>query len=881
MTATRVPFGMRQRHEPRPTPESADPNRAAHPPHLRRWRLRVLALVACATLLATLTVVAAGAGAPPAGATEHGPRSPSIAGADATIVAAGPGRSSKRDSTTADLAGGSATVGAGVFGLGCTAVGARLSAGTFHPITPVRILDSRLGSGAWNGSRLAAGSPRNLPVAGVGAVPATATAATINVTVTGSTQPSSLSVFPAGSALPAPPALGFLAGETLPQQVGVAVGAGGQIAFATAAGAVDVIVDLYGFYDAGPGGSVCTDVAPAAVFDALVTQGSPASPTMTGGAVPSTATAIVARVEVLAATANSFAVVWPFADPMPNMSVINYAAGSSTDSNVLTVRLGPGGKVRIANASGSATLRLTVLGYFDATSGPDGAGGTFTITPTAGTGTMAVTAAATPVHGSFSAYTWDWGDGTATSPGATAPHLYATPGIFRIRLTATAAGIGYIGDYFYTAAPAPPGPPTMVTASARNASADVSWVAPSASGGAPIVSYTVTASPGGATCSTSGQLSCTVSGLTNGTAYTFTATAMNSTGAGLASLPSPPVTPAAGARYHPVTPSRLLDSRTTNGGWNAPLNAGTPRVLTVTGRGGDSNVPAVASAVVMNVTVTDSSTGSFVTAYPTGTATPNASNLNFGRGQTIANLVTVRLGTAGGVSFANAVGSVDVLADVVGYYDDGIGTGDFYVGMAPTRVLDSRTTNGGWNTPLAAGTTRSLAITTHLPPTASAVIANVTVTGASAGSFVSVWPSGLPRPNVSNLNFAAGQTIPNLAIVKIGAGGQIAFANAVGSVDIIVDVVGYFDPTGGSRFHAIDPTRVLDDRVPTGLSGAWTAGQTRALPIAGAGGTNVPAGATGVVANVTATNPTTGSFVTVFPDGAALPTASNVNFGPG
>jgi hypothetical protein len=140
---------------------------------------------------------------------------------------------------------------------------------------------------------------------------------------------------------------------------------------------------------------------------------------------------------------------------------------------------------------------------------------------------------------------------------------------------------------------------------------------------------------------------------------------------------------------------------------------------------------------------------------------------------------------------------------------------------------------------------------------------------------VSVWPSG--DSNVSNRT-ATGQTIPNLAIVKIGANGAIRFANFVGSVDVIVDVVGYFDPTGGSRFHAINPTRVLDSRVPTGLSGPWGPGITRVLGVAG--GHERPASATGLVANVTATAGTAGSSSRC-PRQVAVPNSSNVNFGAG
>ena len=88
--------------------------------------------------------------------------------------------------------------------------------------------------------------------------------------------------------------------------------------------------------------------------------------------------------------------------------------------------------------------------------------------------------------------------------------------------------------------PGAPGTPTGVAGDRR---VTVSWAAPASDGGSPITGYTVTASPGGGTCSTTGGLSCTVTGLVNGTAYTFTVRATNRVGTGPASAPSAPVTP--------------------------------------------------------------------------------------------------------------------------------------------------------------------------------------------------------------------------------------------------------------------------------------------------------------------------------------------------
>jgi hypothetical protein len=434
-------------------------------------------------------------------------------------------------------------------------------------------------------------------------------------------------------------------------------------------------------------------------------------------------------------------------------------------------------------------------------------------------------------------------------------------------------------EFLVMPTPTPPGAPTKVIGTPGAGAVTVGWTAPTSTGGAPITSYTVTASPGGATCTwTSGAPSCTVSGLTNGTTYTFTVVATNVAGPGPASAPSAGVTPSTGALFHPVAPTRILDSRTATGGWNATLVSGTPRLLDVTG--GAASVPANVDSVVLNVTATGGSDASFLTAYPAGGSVPGTSNLNFAAGQTIPNLVVVKVGDAGKVAFANATGSVHVVADLVGYYD--AVPGDRYNAVAPNRLLDSRTDIGAWNAPLVAGAPKSLAVRNvgGIPDTADAVIMNVTVTGGSANSFLTAYPSGSGVPVASNVNFAAGQTIPNLVTVKLGPDGKVAFANAIGSVHVIADVVGFYDPTAGDVFRSLAPARVLDSRTATGgWSGPLAAGTPRNLKAIGVGG--VPASASAVVANTTVTGGTANSFITVYPAGSPLPTASNVNFAAG
>jgi hypothetical protein len=136
------------------------------------------------------------------------------------------------------------------------------------------------------------------------------------------------------------------------------------------------------------------------------------------------------------------------------------------------------------------------------------------------------------------------------------------------RFTVTAANAVSSGPASATSGPvtpfsptAAPGAPTGVTARAGNANAVVSFTPPSFTGGSPISGYTVVSSPGGLTATGTGS-PLTVTGLTNGTAYTFTVTAANAGGPGPASGPSAAVTPSA-----ELLPDPGFESG--NGGWVA------------------------------------------------------------------------------------------------------------------------------------------------------------------------------------------------------------------------------------------------------------------------------------------------------------------------
>ena len=326
-----------------------------------------------------------------------------------------------------------------------------------------------------------------------------------------------------------------------------------------------------------------------------------------------------------------------------------------------------------------------------------------------------------------------------------------------------------------------------------------------------------------------------------------------------------------GAPYHPVAPSRILDTRTSG----APLGDRAVLELQVTGSGG---VPAAgASAVMLNVTVTAPTAGSFLTVFPTGESRPEASNLNYVAGLTVANAVLVKLGAGGKVSLFNFNGSAHVIVDVAGWFGGGgAATGSGFHPLSPSRILDTRPA-----TPLAADTSMDLPVLGRggLPAAGvAAVVANFTATETTAFSFLTVFPTGQARPLASILNFTAGKTVSNLAAARLGAGGSASIYNFAGTAQVIADVAGWFDEgngAGGSLFHPLTPARILDTRRPGfGQLGPDT---TLTLQVTGAGGVP-PAGVEAVALNVTVAGPTAPSFLTVFPTGDAKPNASNLNF---
>jgi hypothetical protein len=303
--------------------------------------------------------------------------------------------------------------------------------------------------------------------------------------------------------------------------------------------------------------------------------------------------------------------------------------------------------------------------------------------------------------------------------------------------------------------------------------------------------------------------------------------------------PGPPL-PRAGAalsgpsKFHPVTPRRILDTRSGVGVAAGKPGAGAVVTFRATGAGG---VPATGvSAVVLNVTITEASGVGFVQVFPTGRATVGASsNLNVEHvGQTIPNLVVVPVGSGGQVSIYTQSGG-HLLADVFGWFGPSPATRDGrYVALpAPKRVLDTRDPDQ---------------VPVEIPANAAKTCSDF------GGSWITAnfwfwtfhhWGDinhlDADHDNIPCESLPGAPSAPMVPpdLFKLPDFGEI-------DLNLVAGVSGF-------------PTILGLEGGPT--TGSW----------------GIPAGATAIVANVTATQPQGPGFVEVAPKGAPLGLSSNLN----
>ncbi len=338
--------------------------------------------------------------------------------------------------------------------------------------------------------------------------------------------------------------------------------------------------------------------------------------------------------------------------------------------------------------------------------------------------------------------------------------------------------------------------------------------------------------------------------------------------------------------FVPVTPARVLDTRAGLGAPAARVAAHTALRIQVAGVAG---IPETGvSAVALNVTVPTPARGGYVTVYPASEDRPIASNLNIVAGETLAGLTVAKLGTNGGVAIYNGTsGASHLVADVSGYYVDGVGgEPGAFVPLAPSRLLDTRIGTGAPRAAVAARGSVDLVIAGHggVPATGVAAVAlGVTDVYPERGGYVTAYPAGGDRPGTSTLNAPGGRAVANLAIVPLGDAGTVTLYNgSSGTTNLVADVFGYVlegETTTRGAYVPVPPTRILDTRQPSvAASGIVPARGEVTVQVTGV--TPVPdAPVEAVVVNLTATDSTRSGYVTAY--AGRRPLVSALNFSAG
>ncbi len=353
-----------------------------------------------------------------------------------------------------------------------------------------------------------------------------------------------------------------------------------------------------------------------------------------------------------------------------------------------------------------------------------------------------------------------------------------------------------------------------------------------------------------------------------------------------------PVTSADEFTYTSPTPTLKPPTVTGISPTSGPTTGGTS--VTITGTGFTSSATVMFGSVTATAVTVNSATSISATSPAESAGTVNVT-------------VTTPSGTSA-TSTADQFTYVVPVAPV---------TGDAYTPVNPARLADTRCsatptpsycasenlpTQNSKLTPLSGEATENITVTglDGIPISATAVVVNVTAVNMTSAGYLSIYPEGSTLPVVSSLNWTSTSGIvTNLVTVPVN-NGQIAVMNGAGStVNVIVDIEGYYAPPGSTPaglYNFVTPTRVADTRcsespLPTNIASSYCAslpsvnsnattlgaGQTENIAVTGIDG--IPtSGVSAVVLNLTAIGPTAGGYLAAFPAGSTKALVSTVNF---
>ena len=260
-----------------------------------------------------------------------------------------------------------------------------------------------------------------------------------------------------------------------------------------------------------------------------------------------------------------------------------------------------------------------------------------------------------------------------------------------------------------------------------------------------------------------------------------------------------PATDPAALAFYPVTPCRIVDTRSGLGG--NYLHARQSMNFAI---GGRCSLPGNAAAFSLNVTALPrTGTLNYLTVWPTGQTMPTTSTLNAPTGATTANAAVVQDGAQGQVSVF-AYNDSDLLIDTNGYFAPAGGAGQLSLyPLTPCRVLDTRSSGGPFN---GQRTVQVVGSACSVPAAAVGYVVNATVLPQGHLGYLTLWGQG-QQPVVSTLNASDGAVTSNLAIVPANTQSGSFLAYASGSTQLLIDISTFLAP----------PVMVTNPSLPAGI----------------------------------------------------------------